>query len=262
MARACSPPAQIAARTTPAVPRTRSFAGMAEPVSIPGGVFHPAGVIRAASRASATCSAPGASSLSAVTSPPSPRYSEASARHGAVAASRAAIPAARAVLGPAQRPGLADLGQHRGQAADSRVYRVAIGTRPARRPIVRHLLGQPWTVVVLNLTQNPRPRRLAELPVDLARRTADHPPARCSRRPSIRYHRTHVAGKSRPPTRARCHRHPRCRAPAAVSTPSTSPMVTRPATASAALTPSVSPRQLSSRNADLISPAAGVSLRP
>ena len=79
-------------------------------------------------------------------------------------------PGRQGLLGLTQRLGLADLGQHQRQAADPGIYRVAIDGRRARRSIVRHHLGQPWAIAVPDLTQNPRPRRLAQLPVCPARR--------------------------------------------------------------------------------------------
>ena len=79
-------------------------------------------------------------------------------------------PGRQGLLSAAQRTVLADLGQHRSQAADPRIQRIAIHTRPGRPPILRHHLGQPRATVLPDLTQNPCPRCLAQLPVNLASR--------------------------------------------------------------------------------------------
>src|SRR5215471_2318072 len=91
---ACSPPAQIAASTTPAVPWISSVTGAVDPGSTSSVVGHPTGVI------SAACSLPGASSFSAVASPARPSYSEGSVLAGSPARSRATIASARACSTP------------------------------------------------------------------------------------------------------------------------------------------------------------------
>ena len=79
-------------------------------------------------------------------------------------------PGRQGLLSAAQRTALADLGQHRSQAADPRIQRIAIHTRPGRPRILRHHLGQPRATILPDLTQNPCPRCLAQLPVNLASR--------------------------------------------------------------------------------------------
>jgi hypothetical protein len=74
------------------------------------------------------------------------------------------------LLGSAHSAVLADLGQHRGQAADPRVQRVAIIRRCYRPSIIRHHLRQPRAVLLPDMTHNPSPGRLAQLSINLARR--------------------------------------------------------------------------------------------
>ena len=76
-------------------------------------------------------------------------------------------PGRQGLLSVAQRTALADLGQHRSQAANPRIQRIAIHPRHGRPPILHHL-GKPYATVLPDLTQNPCPRCLAQLPVNLA----------------------------------------------------------------------------------------------
>jgi len=76
-------------------------------------------------------------------------------------------PGRQGLLGAGQRPALADLRQHRGQATYPRVHRIAVGTRPGRRSIAGYHLRQPRTFIASDLAQNPRPGRLTQLPVGL-----------------------------------------------------------------------------------------------
>src|SRR5215472_9955171 len=77
-----------------------SVTGAVDPGSTSSVVGQPAGVISSASRASAARSVPGASSFSAVASPPSPSYNDGSVRAGTMVPSRATIPAARSCSAP------------------------------------------------------------------------------------------------------------------------------------------------------------------
>ena len=74
------------------------------------------------------------------------------------------------LLGSAHSAILADLGQHRGQAADPRVQRVAILLRCYRSSIIRHHLRQPRAVLLPDMTHNPSPGLLAQLSINPARR--------------------------------------------------------------------------------------------
>ena len=87
---ASSPPTQITAITTPAVPMTTSVknCSVVSPMSV---VTQPLGVISSANRCMATGTCTGASIRRAVASPASPSYNEASVLVAAMAESRSAI---------------------------------------------------------------------------------------------------------------------------------------------------------------------------
>ena len=169
MPRACAPPAQIAARTTPAPPNTRSVTGDTDPGSISRVLFHPPGGHQVAEPAQRDL-------LTARGKQPQRRHVPAQSaiqrRLGPGPRARTKPgydPGRQGLLGTGQRAIPADLGEHRGQPADPRVQRVAILARHRRPVLGGHHLRQPGAVVPPDLTQNPGPGRFAQLPVSLTR---------------------------------------------------------------------------------------------
>ena len=169
MPRACSPPAQIAASTTPALPRTRSVSGATDPGSISSVVFHPRGVIKSASRANASLLTARGEQLQRRHIPAQPVIQRRLGPVRSHGGKPGRNPGRQRHLGAGQPAISADLSQHWGQSRDPRIQRVAILARCGRLPIAGHHLRQPGALVFTDLAQNPGPGPLTQFPVNLTR---------------------------------------------------------------------------------------------